>query len=118
MGWWSAVNDEGKVKWKYESWTSEERDLAKSGESNLFWASLIASQAFWVLFAFSALFSLKLKWLTLCALAVSLNGANVLGYVRCRMGKVNIREAVTGWAAKVILRRKPEQEQNQQNQNF
>jgi len=113
LRWWSTVNDDGKVKWIYESWTEEERQLAqitKSGEANLFWVSLITCQLFWLLFAISAMVSFNLKWVLLCALSLVLNGANLLGYIKCRMGKVTVREKMAAWATRVILRKKSEPE--------
>ena len=50
--------------------------------------------------------SLSLKWLILCCLALSLNGSNLVGYSRARLGT---RESVTRqfsqWFLTSVLRR-------------
>ncbi len=39
-------------------------------------------QAMWLLLAMSSTFGLHLGWLLICVIAVALNGANVMGYIR------------------------------------
>merc|ERR1719369_2497141 len=105
LRWWSVVNEEGQLNWKYESWSQEERSLAQSGEATYFWASLLGVEALWLLLATICVFSLSLKWLLLCCMALSLNTANLLGYTRARMGQVNVRERATKWIVTNVLRR-------------
>ena len=56
LRWWSVLNDEGNVVWRYESWTAEERSLAQQGESTFFWMVIISQQVIWSILAFVALF--------------------------------------------------------------
>jgi len=35
---------------------------------------------------FTALFSLKLRWVVLVIIGLALSGSNLVGYLRCRMG--------------------------------
>merc|ERR1712183_949975 len=60
-----------------------------STEVYIFWAGLIFAPVFWVLFFFTALFSFKLKWLVLVIIGLSLSGSNLLGYLRCKLGKTD-----------------------------
>ena len=53
-------------------------------DSTLFWTALVGAPALWCTFALSALLSLKLSWLFIVIVAVTLNCSNVLGYYRCR----------------------------------
>ena len=116
---WSSGNS-WQVVWRYESWTAEERSLAQQGESTFFWTLIIAQQAVWSILAIIALFRyeasllliittllrLHLTWMTLCVLALSLNGSNLLGYTRARLGtSEKMARRATNWILKNILRR-------------
>ena len=58
--------------------------------------------------------SLSLKWLLLCCLAISLNGSNLLGYTRARLGTgEKITRRMTQWLVKTVLRRQSKQEPEQ-----
>jgi hypothetical protein len=48
--------------------------------------------------------SLKLRWLLLCVLALCLNGANLLGYLRCRLGKTSPSHLASSLLAKILQR--------------
>jgi len=113
LRWWSVVDDEGKLTWQYECWSAEERDLAKSRDNTLFWAGLIGAQLTWIVYATISLFSLHLSWFLLCSVALSLNSANLFGSIRCRVGKMNLRQKFTDFVLRAVLRRP--QTQTQQN---
>lgn len=55
-------------------------------DSTVFWVGLLAPAAMWALFALGALLRLNFEWLLIVAVALGLNGANVVGYLRCRKG--------------------------------
>lgn len=114
LRWWSVVDDSGQLVWQYESWTPEQRQLAQRGETTYFWATLIGCQVVWTLLATVSVFSLSLKWLLLCCLALSLNGSNLLGYTRARLGTgEKITRRMTQWLVKTVLRRQTKQEPEQ-----
>ena len=49
---------------------------------------------------------MSLQWLILCCLALALNGSNLLGYTRARLGSSeDIGKRVTKWVLRNILRR-------------
>jgi hypothetical protein len=50
------------------------------------------------------MFSLKLRWLLLCVLALCLNGANLVGYLRCRLGKVSPVQLTADLMARLFQR--------------
>ena len=56
LRWWSVVDEEGAVVWRYESWTPEQRDLAQRGEGTYFWSSLITQQVLWTMLALVSIF--------------------------------------------------------------
>lgn len=91
LRWWNYIDEAGESKWVFES-RSEDTSSASferlsSTEVYIFWAGLIFAPVFWVLFFFTALFSFKLKWLVLVIIGLTLSGSNLLGYMRCRIGK-------------------------------
>ena len=56
LRWWSVVDEEGNVVWRYESWTEEQRELAQRGEGTYFWSSMITHQVLWTLLAVVSVF--------------------------------------------------------------
>ena len=89
LRWWNYIDEDGESKWVFESRSDDPSNIERlsSTEVYIFWAGLIFAPVFWVLFFFTALFSFKLKWLVLVFIGLSLSGSNLLGYLRCRMGK-------------------------------
>ncbi|XP_073915983.1 Golgi apparatus membrane protein TVP23 homolog A isoform X3 [Castor canadensis] len=65
---------------------SSQHVTATEAEARIFWLGLIICPVIWILFFFSALFSLKLKWLALVIAGISLQAANLYGYILCKMG--------------------------------
>ncbi|KAM8779228.1 Golgi apparatus membrane protein TVP23 homolog A isoform 3-T3 [Rhynchonycteris naso] len=59
---------------------------ATEAEARIFWLGLIVCPMIWIVFFFSTLFSLKLKWLALVIAGISLQAANLYGYILCKMG--------------------------------
>ncbi|XP_064218591.1 Golgi apparatus membrane protein TVP23 homolog A-like [Aotus nancymaae] len=59
---------------------------ATEAEARIFWLGLIICPMIWIVFFFSTLFSLKLKWLALVVAGISLQAANLYGYILCKMG--------------------------------
>ena len=56
LRWWSVVDESGQLVWHYESWTSEQRQLAQQGESMYFWGTLIGCQVMWAFLATVSIF--------------------------------------------------------------
>ncbi|XP_015116840.1 uncharacterized Golgi apparatus membrane protein-like protein CG5021 isoform X2 [Diachasma alloeum] len=83
LRWWNYVDDNGKSHWVFES----RKNRINASESRIFWLALILCPLFWSIFFIIALFGLKFKWLLLISIALILNGANLYGYVQCKMGK-------------------------------
>ncbi|ELK24902.1 Protein FAM18B1 [Myotis davidii] len=74
-------------------------------ESRIFWLGLIACPVLWVIFAFSTLFSFRLKWLAVVTMGVVLQGANLYGYIRCKVGsRKNLTSMATSYLGKQFLR--------------
>lgn len=87
LRWWNFVDDDGNSKWIYESKAREgQRRYGHPEEVRLFWLGLTVSPVIWGLFFLMALLSLKLKWLLVVMIALTLNGANLHGYIKCHFG--------------------------------
>jgi len=106
LRWWSIVDEEGELQWKYESWSSEERAMARQGETTFFWVVLAVAQFLWLLLATIALFTFKLRWLLLCSLALCLNTSNLAGCARARFvsesNSAGLRERAGKWLISIL----------------
>ncbi|XP_077953743.1 Golgi apparatus membrane protein TVP23 homolog A-like [Gasterosteus aculeatus] len=56
------------------------KDIGTEAEARIFWLGLIICPLIWTLFFFISLFSLKIKWLSLVVVSISLQVANLYGY--------------------------------------
>uniref|UniRef100_A0A8C0XL46 Golgi apparatus membrane protein TVP23 homolog n=1 Tax=Castor canadensis TaxID=51338 RepID=A0A8C0XL46_CASCN len=87
LRWWNQIDEDGKSHWVFEARkVSSQHVTATEAEARIFWLGLIICPVIWILFFFSALFSLKLKWLALVIAGISLQAANLYGYILCKMG--------------------------------
>ncbi|XP_065900034.1 Golgi apparatus membrane protein TVP23 homolog B-like isoform X2 [Dysidea avara] len=82
LRWWNKVEEDGSSSWVFEA--RKDQNKVNSSESWIFWVSLLACPLVWVLFMFVCLLKLNLNWLVVTVVGVVLNGANVVGYVKCR----------------------------------
>jgi len=106
LRWWNYINDEGESTWVFESRPKEDQHRLSTTEVSIFWAGLVAAPAFWVLFFFTAIFSLKLKWLVLVVIGLSLSVSNLLGYLRCRLGRTESTSALISGVANQYLQKR------------
>jgi hypothetical protein len=126
LRWWNYIDGEGKSIWVYESrvrqrkFSSDFLDFHitfyprqdksqvhkhNAREVRIFWLGLVLAPALWSLFFIVALFGLKFKWLLVVAIALSLNFANLFGYLRCKFGSgSNLKDATFGFAKKEMLK--------------
>ncbi|XP_042827274.1 Golgi apparatus membrane protein TVP23 homolog A [Panthera tigris] len=87
LRWWNHIDEDGKGRWIFEARkASPQRSVATEAEARIFWLGLIICPLIWTVFFFSTLFSLKLEWLALVIAGISLQAANLYGYVLCKMG--------------------------------
>uniref|UniRef100_G3R2F9 Golgi apparatus membrane protein TVP23 homolog n=1 Tax=Gorilla gorilla gorilla TaxID=9595 RepID=G3R2F9_GORGO len=75
LRWWNHIDEDGKSHWVFESRkeSSQENKTVSEAESRIFWLGLIACPVLWVIFAFSALFSFRVKWLVSISVELSNN---------------------------------------------
>ncbi|EPQ11157.1 Protein FAM18A [Myotis brandtii] len=87
LRWWNQVDEDGKSHWIFEARKVSPNSIAATeAEARIFWLGLIICPIIWIVFFFSTLFSLKLKWLALVIAGISLQAANLYGYILCKMG--------------------------------
>ncbi|KAG8521906.1 Golgi apparatus membrane protein TVP23-B [Galemys pyrenaicus] len=85
--------------------SSQQNKTVSEAESRIFWLGLVACPVLWVIFAFSALFSFRVKWLAVVIMGVVLQGANLYGYIRCKVGnRKNLTSMATSYLGKQFLR--------------
>ncbi|KAL1517571.1 hypothetical protein ABEB36_001316 [Hypothenemus hampei] len=95
LRWWNYVDDDGKSHWVYESKKGSGQNRINERESKIFWTALILSPLIWGLFFFITLVTFNLKWMLVVLIALTLNGANLHGYIRCRVGNKDSLSTVT-----------------------
>ncbi|XP_017884948.1 uncharacterized Golgi apparatus membrane protein-like protein CG5021 isoform X3 [Ceratina calcarata] len=104
LRWWNYVDDNGKSHWIFESKKGAQQNRINTTEARIFWLALILCPLLWSVFFVVALFSLKFKWLLLVCIAIVLNGANLYGYVKCKMGNdQNISAATSDFLRKQVM---------------
>ncbi|XP_044309827.1 Golgi apparatus membrane protein TVP23 homolog B isoform X1 [Varanus komodoensis] len=107
LRWWNQVDDDGKSHWVFEARkaSTQKKKTTSEAESRIFWLGLITCPLLWVIFAFSALFSFKVKWLAVVLMGVALQGANLYGYIRCKVGsRKSLTSMATSFLGKQFLR--------------
>lgn len=81
-----------------------QQNRINAAEARIFWLALILCPLFWSILFIAALFSFKFKWLLLVCIAIVLNGANLYGYVKCKMGNdQNISAATSDFIRKQVF---------------
>ncbi|NXG05712.1 TV23A protein, partial [Sakesphorus luctuosus] len=86
LRWWNQIDEDGKSHWVFEAKRVPTVAASTEAEARIFWLGLIICPVIWTLFFFSTLFSLKLKWLALVIAGISLQTANLYGYIHCKLG--------------------------------
>ncbi|XP_060841931.1 uncharacterized Golgi apparatus membrane protein-like protein CG5021 isoform X2 [Rhopalosiphum padi] len=82
LRWWNYVDDDGVSHWVYES----RKHRVNSGEYRIFWSGLWSVTGIWILFFITSFFSINFKWMLLVCIALTLNIANLYGYIKCKGG--------------------------------
>lgn len=80
LRWWNEVNDDGVTKWVFES--KREGRQIDNRDALVFWLGLYITPLIWIFLGFSSLMSPK--WLLIVAMALILNGSNVVGFWKCQ----------------------------------
>lgn len=104
LRWWNQVDDDGQSRWVFESKASGKQQ-ASASEARIFWIGLIVCPVLWVVFVFSTLLSFNIKWLPVVIMGLVLQGANLYGYVKCKVGaKTNLKNMATNYFGRQFLK--------------
>lgn len=87
LRWWNYIDQDGKSHWVFEARTGEERNLVNAADSRIFWLALFLFPVLWFVFFVVTIFGLNFKWFMVVCIGIALNGANLYGYLRCRIGQ-------------------------------
>ncbi|KAM4526643.1 Golgi apparatus membrane protein TVP23 homolog B [Fundulus diaphanus] len=105
LRWWNQVDDDGQSRWVFESRKGTGKQQTSDSESRIFWLGLIVCPVVWGIFAFSTLFSLRIKWMPVVIMGLTLQGANLYGYVRCKVGgKTSLKNMATNYFGQQFLK--------------
>ncbi|KAM9305554.1 Golgi apparatus membrane protein TVP23 homolog A [Gastrophryne carolinensis] len=101
LRWCNQIDEDGKSNWIFEAKKIPPNCSASTEvEAQIFWLGLIICPVIWTIFFFSTLFSMKLKWLALVIAGISLQSANLYGYIHC---KTSSQQNVAGRTASRFL---------------
>jgi len=82
LRWWNEVKEDGTNVWIFES--KPENRAIHPTDSMVFWSTLYATPVVWILLGIGELLRLRFHWLLIVCVAVTLTGANVVGYWKCQ----------------------------------
>mmetsp|Transcript_24549 Transcript_24549/g.24792 ORF Transcript_24549/g.24792 Transcript_24549/m.24792 type:complete len:241 (-) Transcript_24549:152-874(-) len=81
LRWWSYVKEDGSNEWIFES--LEDMAEISAFDSRIFWGALYTTPVVWILMLLVGLLRFKLEYLPIVVAAIILNGANIIGYIKC-----------------------------------
>ncbi|TPX39289.1 hypothetical protein SeLEV6574_g07327 [Synchytrium endobioticum] len=80
LRWWNEIREDGSNVWIFESRPNRQVNPV---DARVFWLALHATWIVWTLFALLCVLKFSFTWLLVTFVALSLNGANLVGYWRC-----------------------------------
>ncbi|KAM9831242.1 Golgi apparatus membrane protein TVP23 homolog B [Neosynchiropus ocellatus] len=105
LRWWNQVDDDGRSHWVFESRKGTGKIQTSDSESRIFWLGLIVFPVLWAIFSFTALIYFNIKWLPVVIMGVVLQGANLYGYIRCKVGgKTSLKSMATDYLGRQFLK--------------
>lgn len=81
LRWWSYVKEDGTNEWVFES--LEDMAEISPGDSTIFWTAMYVTPLIWGAFFVIELLRFEFQWLLIVIVALVMNGANIIGYVKC-----------------------------------
>ncbi|VDK72811.1 unnamed protein product [Cylicostephanus goldi] len=82
LRWWNFVDENGNNHWKFES--AKDTSRFPVLDRRAFWIGLVLGPLMWLFFVTMAFFTFKWEWMIIALLGLSMNSANLYGYLRCR----------------------------------
>jgi len=100
LRWWNEVKDDGSEQWIFESKPADRR--VHPADSFVFWTALYITPLLWLLLAVVAVLTLSFRKLLIVIVALTLSGANLIGYWKCEK---DAKAKLTGFAGRIIADR-------------
>ncbi|DAZ92980.1 TPA: hypothetical protein N0F65_004355 [Lagenidium giganteum] len=82
LRWWNKINEDGTNEWIFES--HEDMTGIDPLDSRVFWTGLYVTPAIWTFLFIVAVLKFSIQWALIVVVALMLNGANILGYTKCK----------------------------------
>lgn len=82
LRWWNRINEDGSNEWIFES--HEDLNEMDPLDARVFWVGLYTSPMIWGFLFLMAILKLHLQWALIILVALALNGANIVGYTKCK----------------------------------
>ncbi|CAH0490020.1 unnamed protein product [Peronospora farinosa] len=82
LRWWNKINEDGTSDWVFES--HEDMTEIDPLDSRIFWTGLYGAPALWIMLLIVAVLKFNVEWALIVVVGVALNGANIIGYTRCK----------------------------------
>ncbi|RHY24398.1 hypothetical protein DYB32_008869 [Aphanomyces invadans] len=86
LRWWNRINEDGSNDWVFES--LEDMSEIDPLDAKIFWTALYGAPVAWALFLLVAVLKLNVEWALIAIVALTLSGANVVGYTKCSKGNM------------------------------
>mmetsp|Transcript_46034 Transcript_46034/g.147193 ORF Transcript_46034/g.147193 Transcript_46034/m.147193 type:complete len:137 (-) Transcript_46034:964-1374(-) len=83
LRWWNETSDEGQSQWLFESLDETRLAALNSTDKKVFWYTMIATPVLWLVITLWTVLTIKVNYLIIAAVALSMNGANTYGYFKC-----------------------------------
>ncbi|RLO06329.1 hypothetical protein DYB28_001823, partial [Aphanomyces astaci] len=84
LRWWNRINEDGSNEWVFES--LEDMSEIDPLDAKIFWTALYGAPGVWTLFLLVAVLKFNVEWALIAIVALTLSGANVVGYTKCSKG--------------------------------
>lgn len=81
LRWWNYVKEDGTTEWVFES--ADDASSVSAADKRLFWVGLYAPAVVWSVFLVVTILLIHIQWLIVVVAALSLSGANIVGYTKC-----------------------------------
>lgn len=82
LRWWNKINEDGTSEWVFES--HEGMAEIDPLDARVFWVGLYTTPAIWAFLFIIAVLKFNVQWAVIVMVALTLSGANIIGYTKCK----------------------------------
>ena len=102
LRWESRLREDGSSLWVYEA--VPDASIISKVDSTIFWTAMWLSPFMWCALLVVGILKFNFAWLLIVAVALTLNGINLVGFIRCRKGaKKQAEAAMSSFVSQGIL---------------